>query len=364
MEKSITAVFVTNIPVPYREKIHELVASDKKIDYTVLYCAKTEPNRQWIVDSANYKKLFLNQRSISFKGNRIYFGLDIIKKISAIRPKVIVLGSLSLTMLSALVWGKLTGSKCVFFSDSHIQHEKALSPIHKLLRVLCYRQGSAFIGPSDKTKQLFTLYTNSNISFFRSHLCTDNGKYFSRIRAFEDRDYDLLFSGQIRNIKMPFFFLDVVREMQKKRTIKVLVIGDGPDRDAFIQGLQGSGADVTYKGFLNQDDLPDNYTNAKLLLFPTKGDAWGIVANESLASGTPVITCEAAGVAGELVKSDYNGYVLTENAQEWAAQALNLLDNKLLWQRLSQAAIESVNEYTYVNAASGIASAIKYAACS
>ena len=59
-----------------------------------------------------------------------------------------------------------------------------------------------------------------------------------------------------------------------------------------------------FHGFAAQRELPDLYRSAKVFLFPTLADVWGVVANEACAAGLPVIVSPHAGVAGELVRDD------------------------------------------------------------
>lgn len=361
MPKPISALFITNIPVPYREKIHEIVASHEGINYSVFYCSKIEPNRQWKIQFGNYQKELLEEKSFSFHGSKVYFGGHIIRKLRKLNPDVIILGGLSPTMIYSYIWAKINGKKCIFFSDSHLEHERNLGFFHKALRHIFYSKSSIFIGPSQKTKALFSHYAHE-INFFQSHLCANNAHYRGSLKKLTDRNYDFMFSGQITDIKMPFFFTEVIQKIQQIKNIKVLVIGDGPDRDIFIDSLKKTGASVEYPGFIEQKLLPEYYANAKVLLFPSKGDAWGIVANEALAAGTPVITSPEAGVANELVVQCVNGYVLPINADLWATHALNLIHNNGLWNQMSSAAVESIAGYSYENAANGIIQAIEYAA--
>ena len=95
-----------------------------------------------------------------------------------------------------------------------------------------------------------------------------------------------------------------------------------------------------------------------MFLFPSLKDPWGVVANEACASGTPVISCENVGAAGELVKNALNGYILPINAQIWAKHVLDILNSAELWGELSEAGLETVSEYSYVNAADGLIKAV------
>ena len=117
---------------------------------------------------------------------------------------------------------------------------------------------------------------------------------------------------------------------------------------------------VWFAGYVSQEQLPKYYGDSKTFLFPTQNDPWGIVANEACASGTPVVTCENAGVAGELVKDGYDGYVLPLDVQSWVCVINELLDNPDDWQRLSNNALLEVEKYNFNAAANGILKACKY----
>ena len=111
-----------------------------------------------------------------------------------------------------------------------------------------------------------------------------------------------------------------------------------------------------------QRDLAAKYASSKILLFPTREDTWGIVANEACAAGIPVITCSNAGAAEDLVIHGYNGFILDLDAKTWCEHALQLLNDNTEWNTFSRNALEKVREYNYDAAAEGIIKAIEYCA--
>ena len=118
--------------------------------------------------------------------------------------------------------------------------------------------------------------------------------------------------------------------------------------------------DFHYAGFVQQDELAQYYAKSKLFLFPTKQDPWGVVANEAMASGTPVLTTPFAGIIDDLLIDGENGYVLDIDSTLWSKKATKLLLNKSLWLKFSNNAKESVAEFTFNNAAQGIIDACEY----
>src|SRR5947209_7444478 len=93
--------------------------------------------------------------------------------------------------------------------------------------------------------------------------------------------------------------------------------------------------DTHFHGFAKQNELPALYRSARLFLFPTHADVWGVVANEACAAGLPVIVSPHAGVAGELVLDGENGFVCALDVKLWTERAASLLTNQETWTRFS-----------------------------
>jgi glycosyltransferase involved in cell wall biosynthesis len=114
-----------------------------------------------------------------------------------------------------------------------------------------------------------------------------------------------------------------------------------------------------FAGFARQDQLPQLYRSAKILLFPTQADVWGVVANEACASGLPVLVSPFAGSAGELIRDGENGFVLPLDIQQWTDAGVRLLSDADLYSSMSASGRALVQEYSFENAATGITNAIR-----
>ena len=119
--------------------------------------------------------------------------------------------------------------------------------------------------------------------------------------------------------------------------------------------------DARFGGHVRQADLPRHYARSRLLLFPSAGEPWGVVANEACAAGVPVLVSPYAGAADDLVRDHDNGRVLPLDVGRWAEAAVELLHDDATWQRMSSRCIAQVRDYTYANAADGIAAAVAHA---
>lgn len=64
---------------------------------------------------------------------------------------------------------------------------------------------------------------------------------------------------------------------------------------------------IAYEGFHAPEDLPRCYVDADVFVIPSRHDGWGVVVNQALASGLPVLASDQVGAACDLVESGVNG---------------------------------------------------------
>ena len=350
----INVVLITNIAAPYREKLHELIAEQYQNNYTVIYCAESEADREWKFKLGNYKKIFLAK----FNKTTIHNNTRIWGELKKINPDVVITDGFYPTMLYAFSWCMIKRKKHLIFTDGTLVSENHLSIIHTLVRKIVFSNTKSFIGVSDGSRDLYKSYNIEEDRFFRSYLCVDNSQ-FKKI-PFAEKEYDLMFSGRFIGLKLPFFFIEIAKQVKKDLGYcRVLILGSGVLKEEMFQKLEEYGIEYDYPGFVETKNLPEYYSKAKIFLFPTQNDTWGVVANEAMAAGLPVITCENAGVAHDLVINDQTGYILPINKDIWSEKIVSILKDQSLYERLSANAWQHVQKYNFHNAANGVTQAIR-----
>jgi glycosyltransferase involved in cell wall biosynthesis len=102
---------------------------------------------------------------------------------------------------------------------------------------------------------------------------------------------------------------------------KLVLVGDGPlapDIRRVISRLRLEDA-VRLSGRVRFDDLPPYYGLAQALIHPSVSDTWGLVVNEAMAAGLPVLVSTDCGCAVDLVEPGVNGFTFNpENAEQLA----------------------------------------------
>jgi glycosyltransferase involved in cell wall biosynthesis len=267
----------------------------------------------------------------------------------------------------AMTLCRLLGTKMALLDDSWLGRDKGIGLVQRWARRIVYNLfGDAFVGTSLQALAMFRHY-NGNIldeQCFLSHLVADNDYFQSRLAGQRlERCFDVMFAGRIVEVKNPVFFAEVCAGIKARLGhCRVLIIGDGEEhlKADVRQIFERHGVSCRFAGFIAHADLPRYYAQARLLLLPTSGDCWGVVINEAMIAGTPVITTEWTAAAGELVLNERNGYVLPLDAQIWAAAASDLLANRGKWEAFSKCAHHTAATFNYDKAADGILAAFAY----
>ncbi len=355
MKTSPKIVYLTQVPGPYRERMHELI-SEQNPNYAVIYCAKLEPDRLWKIDHGNYPQYFLSDTIDHFRPNQP----KVWKLLNELNPDALIITAFKPTMLYGVLWCLLKKRKLIVYNDGTYISEKGFSNVQKVIRRFVFTRTKAFVAPGNGGFDLYKSYGVKENKMFKSCLCIDNSKFTPQ--PMENREYHIMFSGQIVERKMPMFFVEIAKLLNKKvSNFKALIIGDGDQRKQMLGELDKHNIKYNFTGYLDQKTLPSFYSNAKLFLFPSLNDPWGVVANEACAAGTPVITCDNAGVANDLIIDGKNGYVLLLNAELWTNHALHLLSNNHLLTTFSNNAVELVQAYNHRQSAEGILQSVQFA---
>jgi glycosyltransferase involved in cell wall biosynthesis len=364
-EKILKIAFVTNTPPPYRVPVFQRVARAPGVDFHGIFCARREPNRQWDLPPLEFEHTFLRERFLTVSGRYIHHNPDVLGVLRREAPDVVITDGFNPTHLYAFFYAWGTGRAHVAMTDGTDVSERGLGRVHRTARKLVYSHSRAFVPASMGGQRHYQGYGVPEEKCFTSCLCIDNEKFAPR--PGEQKQFDFVFSGRIETVKNPVFALSVAVETAKrlKRKLSMLYVGAG-SLEPIVRNaaaLHGNYVDVHFHGFARQDELPALYRSARIFLFPTLWDPWGVVANEACAAGLPVLTSTEAGVAGELVRHGENGFICPLEASMWADRAALLLSRPDIYDDFSRRGLQLVGEYSYDNAASGIIDACRFALC-
>ena len=129
----------------------------------------------------------------------------------------------------------------------------------------------------------------------------------------------------------------------------LLIVGDGEERaklEAEISARHLHG--VRFAGFRNQSELPAFFALCDVFVLPARHEPWGLVVNEVMASGRPVIVSSDVGAAADLVTDGVEGFIYPTGDIDALATALEqVLASPETAQRMGEAAARRIASWDF-----------------
>ena len=169
-----------------------------------------------------------------------------------------------------------------------------------------------------------------NAYFARSAAEIRNSKFETRKKYELPENYFLASARFIEKKNLPRLIRAYAEyrersEVQRNASWDLVLLGDGPLREALNSQLSTLNlhAHVHLPGFKQYDELPVYYALAKAFVHASMTEQWGLVVNEAIASGLPVIVSERCGCVPELVQG--NGFTFDPiDEHELASRLLDM----------------------------------------
>lgn len=173
---------------------------------------------------------------------------------------------------------------------------------------------------------------------------------------------ELLYSGALIERKRVDLLLAALgRPALRQAAWRLTVLGDGPLRDDLESQARALGleAKVRFLGALPRTQCHTVYTDADVLILPSRFDGWGAVVNEALEHGLAVICSDAVG-AGMLVREGQCGAVFPAGSEdELAASLADLIDDRGLLLACRRRSREQFERYRPAEVARRLAGLIR-----
>ena len=261
------------------------------------------------------------------------------RTLSSLQPDVVLVpGYYTLPGLGAALWCRFHGKRSVLMTEStqFDHHRTGWKETLKslLLRALFDRAvagGKAHLRYLEALKfPLHRVGRNYDVvdnAFFRRETAT--------LRAqFKHSDFGLpseyfLYVGRLaqeKNIE------GLLREFAAYRNgggrWSLVLAGDGPRRQALIELTRTLKVEdfVLFTGQKTSSELPPYYSFAKCFVLASIREPWGLVVNEAMAAGLPVLVSDRCGCAEDLVQPEVNGWIFRPSAPGELAARMNNME--------------------------------------
>ncbi|MBV9886577.1 MAG: glycosyltransferase family 4 protein [Acidobacteria bacterium] len=173
----------------------------------------------------------------------------------------------------------------------------------------------------------------------------------------------ILFCAKLQPWKRPMDLLQAFASAAIPNA-KLVFAGDGAQRaelekEAAARNISNK---VQFLGFVNQSQLPKLYKSADLMVIPSRYEPFGLVVNESMLCGCPVIASDRVGAVRDLITHGETGYVYPcDDISSLATLLQNALGDPTQLQSIRQNALRRIQTWTPQASAEALVQAVEQA---
>lgn len=139
---------------------------------------------------------------------------------------------------------------------------------------------------------------------------------------------------------------------QMSKDIGWYIVGGQPTEEFRTMQEQLGVDQVHFVDFLKKEDLAEYYRACDVFVLMTVGDVWGLVINEAMAYGLPVITTDKCVAGLDLVENDANGYIIKVGDDRALTEKLNgIFVQPERISKMGEVSLEKIAPYTIENMA-------------
>ncbi len=348
----VRVAHIVSHPIQYFAPLYKAIAENEDIDLTVYFCSAASTGRyfdagfgatvEWDVPLLDgYKFVFTKEartRTIGGMGANWRLSLDVLGLVLKGRYDVVWIhgyNSVDAVVLAAL---QGLGHRVVLRDEQTLLTDRSRlkRAIKRLILPFLYKNVCGmYIGRA--SREYFIHYGTAPSKLFPAFYSLDNGWLQAQRSALSGRRSELrrqfgiegdepvvLFCGKLIDKKRPDLLLRAFAAVRARLKCHLLFVGDGPMRIALEQlGTSLGITDVHFAGFLNQSRIGEGYVASDMFVLPSAYDeTWGLVVNEAMNFGLPIIVSSRVGCGPDLVHDGINGYIFETDNQIALTEAI------------------------------------------
>ncbi len=387
--------FLTGQPIVDQAPLFRKLAEHPRVDLTVYFCWDTGAGEvsfdkqfgvaiRWGTPLlGGYLHKFL--RNFSLKPSDSFWGqvnFGIIVELFRNRYDAIVIhGWNSFTYWLVFLVAPVLGVDIFLRGENPFNQEILKSSwnlrIKRVVLGWLFRRVSAFLYLGEENKKFYEYYGVPAEKLFFTPYAVENDRFFEQAQLLRsDREklkkemglspesVTILFMGKLIDKKRPF---DAVKALEILASsfpnLRLLMVGDGSLRPALAQYITEKNLrQIELVGFKNQTEIPRYYAVADIFVLPSgPGETWGLVVNEAMNFGLPIVISDIVGCGPDLVRDGKNGYRYPIGNIEALAKSLEkLIESKERREAFGIESLEKVQEYSYKKDIEGILEALDF----
>ncbi len=335
--RSARVLLLHNFLSPLRVPLFE--ALTERFDLDVWILGDIRAVRDWPADAPNAKVRLRVLPHISIplgsRYNVILLNYTLARELAQLKPDVIVCCGWDTPAAFHAAWyAARTRTPFILWSGSTAAELTLLRAMTKPIVKWLVQNATAWVAYGSRAKEyLVSLGANAD----RTHLAyntveldaiasisTNTDVASMRAQTNIRTKYVALYCGNLLDLKGVGDLIEAFAEIAPAHDVTLLFVGSGKHEAKYRERVRALGIEdrVVFAGFAARDDVPRYYAMSDVLILPSRSEVWGLVINEALACGVPVIATDACGAAPDLIQHEVNGFVVPSRNVDALAKAI------------------------------------------
>jgi glycosyltransferase involved in cell wall biosynthesis len=310
-------------------------------------------NRKWFVENYNnFKVIFLKQ----IKLGKLIINPEVIKYLNTKKYDFIVLGDYStLTSILAAVFMRVGGVKYIISIDG--AYERQGGGVKEVIKRYIISHAFHYFSTSKTSDEYLIKYgaQESNITRYNftslnkddileTKLSRKEKEKFRRELKIEE-EIAILVVGRFVKSKGIDFVLNAADCMPDE--VGYYIVGDVPTADYLSIVRKKELKTVHFIRFQVKEELKKYYKACDIFVFPTRYDPWGLVVNEAMANGMPILSTDQSAAALHFIQDNENGFLYKVDDKEDYIRKLKVMCSDLsLLNKMSEKNIDLIQDYS------------------
>lgn len=327
-------IYWNNIPTPYIVDRFNAIADRGDLNFVAWFNERTKPDRSWTVCEADWRFDYRYVPSCNIAGRKLFF-----PPIELIHNPPDVLVSLYAEPCFIFGWAIArllkvkTGFWCQVTMDGWVKRHAFKDAVKRYM----FRRVDATMGSGEESRE-FAIRCGARPDRAMRLPHVIDLEHYQRALAIPEQEKAALrnkiglqgvtfvYVGRLWWGKGLGYLLDAFKAAQNKDNVEMslLILGDGPEESLLKEKCLNDGIEnVFFEGFIQKEAMPAYYAVADAMVFPTLGDPYGLVLDEAMAAGMPLISTNAAGDVIDRIDDGINGYIVPAKNAEALAQRMH-----------------------------------------
>lgn len=363
MNKKI--IVLHNIISPYKTLLFNAL-SDLYNNLTILYISCTETGREWDIrkDDMRFSYEIMFDRPLDAVSRWALF-VRTWNRLNVLNPDLVIIDGYSYASCwSGFFWAKLHRRPLILWSSSNsLDHRRVFYKewIKKFLVVRCdaynvygSRSRDYLIQLGAKKDKIFVVGNNTDNTFYYQQIEKFKGTRAVLCKQYGIPENNFLYIGRFAPEKNLLRLLEAYRKIRINYSgWGLILVGNGALKEEIENYIRHHNIpDVLLPGFKQKEEISQFFAISNVFVLPSLSEAWGLVVNEAMASGLPVLVSRNCGCYLDLVKDGENGFSFDPyNTDELVELMRKVIDGKVDLRIMGDRARQIIESFTPERAA-------------